>query len=611
MQVELTFGVLLLCCGLSYQQSLLESLIKFLQEGAQQQSDEPKDTNMFLWEYDFIVVGAGTAGCVVANRLTENPNWNVLLLEAGESENYIMDLPILANYLQFTSANWNYRTQPSEKFCLAMENKQCRWPRGKVVGGSSVLNYMIYTRGNWRDYDHWENLGNEGWSYKDILPYYRKIENFTIDVDTQQYHGTDGYLSVSYAPYRTKLSEAIVKATEESGMQYIDINGPKQIGVSYLHVSMKDGVRHSSSRAYLHPIKDRPNFYFRKQAMVKKILINPQTKQAYGVEVVINGRIMVIKARREVILSAGAINSPQLLMLSGVGPKQHLTKMNISVIKHLKVGYNLMDHIAAGGLTFEIDKPYSVRTNEAVESGSLVDFLSHHKGPLSLPGGCEVITFSDLKDPKNPDGYPDIELLFQAGSIVSDPSFQKNFGITDEIYRAVFEPIEGKHSFMVMPMLLRPKSKGRIILESNDYLKQPLLFPNYFAHKDDMDTIVQGIKLAINVSREPGLQAIGARLNDAPIPGCKHLRFGSDEYWRCHARHFTFTIYHLSGTCKMGPKKDKSAVVDPRLRVYGIKGLRVIDASIIPEVPAAHTNAPVFMIAEKGTDMIKEDWKIL
>ncbi|KAF5272034.1 hypothetical protein FQR65_LT05015 [Abscondita terminalis] len=561
-------------CQLSHQQSLIESLFKFLQEGAEQQTAEPRDTNMFWREYDFIVVGAGTAGCVVANRLTENPEWNVLLLEAGVSENYIMDLPVVANYLQFTRANWNYRTQPSEKFCLAMENNQCRWPRGKVVGGSSVLNYMIYTRGNYRDYDLWEELGNPGWSYKDILPYYKKVENFTIDSKTPEYHGKDGYLTIGYAPFRSKVSEVIIKSAQQSGMEYVDINGPKQVGVSYLQVSMKDGVRHSSSRAYLHPIKDRPNFHFHKQAMVKKVLIDPETKQTLGVEVVINKK----------------------------------TFMNIPVIKHLKVGYNLMDHIAAGGLTFVVDKPYTIRTDEVVNGESLVNFLANHKGPLTLPGGCEILAFADLKNISDSDGYPDMELLFQAGSIVSDPSFKRSFGLTDKIYDSVFKSIENKHSFMVMPMLLRPKSKGRIVLENNNYLTKPLLFPNYYAHEDDMNTMVQGIKWAVKIAQQPALQAIGARINDFPIPGCKHLKFGSDQYWDCHARHFTFTIYHLSGTCKMGPKTDRAAVVDPRLRVYGLSGLRVIDASIMPEVPAAHTNAPVFMIAEKGSDMIKEDW---
>ncbi|KAF5286198.1 hypothetical protein FQA39_LY16368 [Lamprigera yunnana] len=587
--------VLLRTCQYSYQQSLAQIFGQLITNSVQQESAEPKDASVFLEEYDFIIIGAGTAGCVLANRLTEIIAWNVLLLEAGDSEYYAMDLPIFAHYLQFTSANWNYRTQPSDKFCLAMENKQCRWPRGKVVGGSSVMNYMIYTRGNWRDYDNWAKLGNDGWSYQ--------------DVETPQYHGTTGYLSVSYAPYRTKLSEIIINATQELGMRYVDINGAHQIGVTYAQTSLKDGIRHSSSRAYLHPIKGRSNFHFHKQAMVKKILINPNTKQAYRVEVVINGNVTKLKAQKEVILAAGAINSPQLLMLSGIGPRKHLTKMNIPVLKHLKVGYNLMDHIIPGGLTFKIDKPYTLNTNNVFNSDNFAKLMSQHKGVLTLPGGIEVILYSDLKDFNNPDGYPDIELFFTAGSIASDPTISLCYGINNDIYQSVFSSLKGLYSFMIMPMLLRPKSRGRVVLENNDYLTKPLLFPNYFAHKDDMDTIIKGIKLAINITQQPALRAIGSRLHTIPIPGCNHLQFQSDPYWECHARHFTFTDFHLSGTCKMGPKSDKGAVVDSRLRVYGIRGLRVIDASIMPKIPAAHTNAPVYMIAEKGADMIKEDWK--
>jgi len=492
---------------------------------------------------------------------------------------------------------------------LGMDGLQCNWPRGKVIGGSSVLNYMIYTRGNRRDFDNWANLGNEGWSYDDILPYYKKLEDFTIpEYQNPKYHGTGGYLTVGYAPYRTKLAEAVVNASIQYGMPYVDYDGATQTGVSYLHVTMKNGVRASSSRAYLHPIKGRSNFHIRKLTMVKRVIIDPNTKQTKAVEFVANGRTYTIGVNKEVILAAGAINSPQLLMLSGVGPKKHLTQVGIPVIRNLKVGYNLMDHIAGGGLTFTIEKPYSIRTEDVLKREALVQFLSHHQGPLSLPGGCEALTFTDLKNPHDPDGYPDMELLFQAGSIVSDPLLRRNFGITDEIYDSVYKPIEGKHSFMVLPMLLRPKSKGRIVLQNNDYKTKPHIFPNYFAYQEDADTIVEGIKLAINISKQPALQEIGTRLHDIPIPACQHLGFGTNKYWECQARHFTFTIYHQSGTCKMGPQTDKMAVVDPRLRVYGIKGLRVADASIMPEVPAAHTNAPTFMIAEKASDMIKEDW---
>lgn len=380
------------------------------------------------------------------------------------------------------------------------------------------------------------------------------------------------------------------------------------MGVSRLQVSMRDGIRESSSRAYLHPIKNRPNLHMKKHAMVTKLLIDPQTKQTYGIEYSNNGQKKIVRAKREVIVSAGAINSPQLLMLSGIGPKKHLNSLNIPVMKNLKVGYNLMDHIAVGGLTFLINQPYSLRIQRLISTENLRDYLNYHKGPLSIPGGCEVLVFNDFEHTKDPQGYPDIELLYQGGSIVSDYVLSKDFGITNEIYDAVYKPISEMETFMVLPMLLRPKSKGRIMLKNGDYRTKPYIFPNYFSHPDDMATLVKGIRLALNISSQPALQKLGTQLHGIPIPQCAHLGFATDKYFECMAEYFTFTIYHQSGTCKMGPQNDKKAVVDPRLRVYGIRGLRVIDASIMPEIPAGHTNSPTFMIAEKGADMIKEDW---
>lgn len=592
---------------LTSQQQLLQGVFNFLSEGQTQLYEEPPDVANVLPEYDFIVIGAGTAGCVVANRLSENPEWNVLLIEAGSAENFLMDFPILANYLQFTASNWKYKTMPSDRYCMGMDGGQCNFPRGKVMGGSSVLNYMIYTRGNWRDYDNWEKMGNTGWSYKDVLPYYKKIETFFIpEKYDESYHGKDGYLSIGYPPYHTKIAEAIVNSAIDNGLNYTDYNGRYQVGVSYLQTNIKDGLRHSASRAYLHPIRHRTNLHVKKNAMVTKILIDPTTKQTKGVEFIVGGRKIIVGVKKEVISSAGAINGPQLLMLSGIGPRKHLRQLGIPVLSNLKVGYNLMDHIALGGLTFMINQSYSLNINRIFEGDALTLYLNNHTGPMSVPGGCEVLTFHDLKNPGDPDGYPDMELLFIAGSLVSDDLLYKDFGITENLFNTVYGPIKNRDSFMVFPMLLRPKSKGRIMLQNDKPLTKPLIYPNYFAHKEDMDTIIGGVRELLKIIERPALKALGTKLHDIPIPQCAHLTFASDEYFNCMARYLTFNIYHQSGTCKMGT--DKKAVVDPRLRVYGIKGLRVMDASVIPEIPAAHTNAPVFMIAEKGSDMIKQDW---
>ncbi|CAG9861253.1 unnamed protein product [Phyllotreta striolata] len=593
------------------QTNLLDGVIRVLVDGEDQFRREPKDMpqSKLLKEYDFVIVGAGTAGCVLANRLSENPDWTVLLIEAGRNENFMMDFPILASYLQFTDANWKYKTVPSNRYCLGLDNNQCNWPRGKVIGGSSVLNYMIYTRGNRRDYDHWAKLGNTGWSWDEVLPYFKKVETFTIKEHMDpRWHSQNGLLTVSYSPGKTPIADAIINASMQIGIPNVDYNAATQIGVSRLQTSMKDGVRDSSSRAYLHPASKRTNLHVIKEAMASKILIDPSTKRAYGVEYYRGGKKQIIRAKKEVISSAGAINSPQLLMLSGIGPKKHLTSLGIKVISNLKVGYNLMDHVSTGGITFMIDKPYSILVERMFSKKNLDSYLNHHQGPLTIAGGCEVLVFHDFTNPDDPDGYPEIELLYEAGSIVSDRTFQKNFGITDEIYDVVYRPIEHRDTFMVLPMLMRPKSKGKVMLKNANYKSKPLIYPNYYAYKEDMDVMLKGIRLALNISEQPALRAIGTKLHDIPIPQCSGHSFGSDAYYECMARHFTFTIYHQSGTCKMGPGGDQKAVVDPRLRVYGVNNLRVVDASIMPEIPAAHTNAPVYMIAEKGADMIKEDW---
>lgn len=591
----------------------INSLLNFVTEGTKQLDSEPPDQRNLLSEYDFIIVGAGTAGCVLANRLSEIQDWKILLVEAGTNENYLMDIPIVANYLQFTAANWGYKTKPSNKYCAGFENKQCNWPRGKVVGGSSVLNYMIYTRGSSVDYNNWKAMGNDGWGWDDVLPYFKKIENYNIpSFDDPEYHGHDGYLNVEHAPFRTKKGKAWVKGAQQLGFKYNDHNGKSPAGVSFLQLSMKNGTRHSSSRAYLHPINKRNNLHLSKGSLVTRIIYDDDTKtKAIGIELEKLGRKYKILASREVILSAGAINSPQLLMLSGIGPKRHLETMNIEVIKDLPVGYNLMDHIAAGGVQFMVnDQSFSLSTEYILRHLELVfKWMANHNGPLSIPGGCEALVFLDLKDKFNATGWPDLELLFISGGLNSDPLLPRNFGFDEQIYADTYGPLGKNDLFMVFPMLMRPKSRGRVMLQSRNPKAYPTLIPNYFEHSEDLQKIVEGIKIAIEISRQPAMKKIGTKLYDVPIEEClQYGPFGSDAYFACQAQMFTFTIYHQSGTCKMGLKTDPTSVVDSRLRVHGISNLRVIDASVMPDITSGHTNAPVYMIAEKGSDMIKQDW---
>lgn len=543
--------------------------------------DEIKDDKRK--EFDFIVVGAGSAGCAVAARLTENPNWNVLLLEAGPQENLLMDIPGLVPFLQLSSkVNWDYRAESSNSSCLAMKNNRCRWPRGRVMGGSSVLNFMIYTRANKKCYDRWEALGNAGWSYADVLPYFIKSERNFVKSAASHMRGTLGPIPVSEIPWKSEAAQQFVQAAKQLDLPYIDYNGATQIGVSYLQSTTRNGVRVSSNVAYLYPIKHRQNLFIRKMSHVTKILIHPNTNATYGVQYSKNGQIQEVYAAKEVILSAGAINSPQLLMLSGIGPAEHLNEMQIKPIVDLRVGENLMDHTAAGALTIKVNVS-TLQTN-AMSVQNFIDFQSGN-GVFTSTGGCESLVFLNFENQTDMDAWPDIELLQIGGSIYSfNALFRHNFNLRDELMNSMFGDLIAHKSdaFMVFPMVLRPKSRGRILLKNPNPFTHPKMYSNYFTDPDgyDMRVSVNSIKKLIELLEAPAMKQINARLHKTPVPACAPLGFGTDEYWACYTRYFTFSIYHYSGTCKMGPKNDKTAVVDPRLRVYGVSRLRVVDASI-------------------------------
>lgn len=361
----------------------------------------------------------------------------------------------------------------------------------------------------------------------------------------------------------------------------------------------------------MHPIRNRPNLHVKKNSMVTKILIHPDTKTTYGVEFQRNDRTYRVLARKEVIVSAGAINSPQLLMLSGIGPRQHLEQKGIEIIQDLPVGENLMDHVSLGGLVFITnDTSTSNAKRILINRNNLEEFEKYHRGPLSVPAATEALAFFDLQDPKNPDGFPDLELLFYKGLPSSDESLRKIYGISEYVYNKVYKPTEHLNGFGICPMVLRPKSKGRILLNDTDPFHQPLIYPNYFADERDLDVAVKGVRIAQELIKTEAMRNLNATLFNVPLPGCVNYTFDSDDYWKCQARNSPITIYHLSGTCKMAPVTDPSGVVDPRLRVKGVKNLRVADASIMPEVTSAHLNAPTIMIGEKVSDLIKQDWNV-
>lgn len=525
--------------------------------------------------YDFVIVGAGTAGSTLAARLSEIPDVKVLLIEAGPHENFIMDIPMLVHFLQLSNdINWKYRTKPSNKYCLGMHNNSCNWPRGKVMGGSSVLNYMIASRGGAKDYDAWANMGNEGWAYKDVLKYFKRLE--TIDIPEMRsdstYHGTEGPLHISHSVYRTPLSKAFLKAGKEMGYPIdVDYNGESMIGFSYLQSTIINGTRMSSNRAYLLPARHRSNLHLTIQSTVQKVLINRNTKRAVGVQFEKYGRKISVFAKKEVILCAGAIGSPQLLMLSGIGPARHLNELGIDVIRDAPVGENLMDHVSFGGLSWTVSAPVGFQMFDIINPANtyLTDFLTRQSGPITIPGGCEALAFINTKNPdsKIHTDLPDIELLFIGGAIPTDILIPVTMGINSRIYD-MWGKYRGGFGWTLLPLLMKPKSRGRIRLLANDVNVKPEIIPNYFDDPDDVRTMIAGIKAGLRVGQTKAMQAFNSRLIDDIIPGCENHTYESYAYWECAVRTMSCTIYHYSGTCKMGPRTDPTAVVDPKLKVF-------------------------------------------
>lgn len=591
----------------------------------------PPDTTKLLDSYDFIVVGSGSAGAVVANRLTEVSDWTVLLLEAGGDPPLSSEIPPIFHSLQEKEEDWQYVTEPQEYACLGMEGHRCNWPRGKVLGGSSVINAMLYVRGNRRDFDNWAAAGNPGWSYEDVLPYFKKMEDFkfpeagTPGAETYSYafHGTGGYLHLEQFKYRTPIVDGLLDAAREMGYEIRDVNGEKQTGFTLQHVTVSEGTRYNTAKAYLAPIKDRKNLHVVKFAHVTKIIIDPETKSTVGIQFIKNDQTHVVKVKKEVILSAGTINSAQLLMLSGVGPKEHLEELGIPVIEDLRVGENLQDHFQVLGpaFMFNTSNPQSIDPIKTLDN--TYEYLIHKTGPLASLDILQLQGFISTKyahldvpgatpESTNDLDYPDIQYQHIRFPHRDDTTKWVSHvtRYTDEMYDAIFGiPNSKSEIYIPLTMLQRPKSRGFIKLKSKDPLEPPIMDPKYLSDIRDVQTLVEGVKVAMAIGQTKVMtDRFETKMNTVKIPGCESEKFGSDEYWSCAVRKVATTIYHHVGTCKMGPRSDPGAVVDNTLKVHGIKGLRVIDSSIMPTVTSANTHAPTVMIGERGSDFVKDDW---
>lgn len=413
------------------------------------------------------------------------------------------------------------------------------------------------------------------------------------------------------SPYNTPLGPAFLQAGEEMGYDIVDVNGEQQTGFAFYQFNMRRGSRASASKSFLRPARLRKNLDVAMFAHVTKVLTHPETKRAIGVQFIRDGSLQTVYATREVILSAGALSSPHLMMLSGIGPADELQRVGIPLVQHLPgVGQNLQDHIAVGGIAFLIDYPISIVMKRMVNINTALRYAITEDGPLTSSVGLEAVAFINTKYANASDDWPDISFMMTSASVMSDGGSQVKtaHGLSDEFYQEVYSEVNDRDVFGIFPMMLRPKSRGFIKLASKNPLRYPLLYHNYLTHPDDVNVLREGVKTAIAVGETQALKRFGARFWSKPLPNCKHLPQFTDEYWDCAIRQYTMTIYHMSGTAKMGPPSDPWAVVDPQLRVYGVPGLRVIDASIMPTITNGNIHAPVIMIAEKGADMIKELW---
>jgi len=561
-----------------------------------------------------VSITSGPAGCVLANRLSENKIWSILLIEAGTVETVFQSVPLNAPHQVASRYNWGYIAEYQNYSCHGMIDGRCGYPRGKALGGSSVINGMLYTRGSKGDFDHWAKLGIDGWNYEShVLPAFKKSESADLKFFSKpEYHGKNGFLSIVSNPYSSPMLNVFVDGMKSLGYDEFDFNSDDSIGVGRMQSTTKNGKRHSAFESFIRPVLKRKNLQIMLNTRVTKILINPITKVAFGVEIYRNGRKSEFFAHREIILSAGTFHSPQILVHSGIGSSEDLKTLKIPKIVDLPVGKEMYDHLVFGGLIVTTDTPneYANPFQFDVLRKLAEDWL-HGRGLLTTPNGVEALGFIRLSELTPVESQPDIEIIMLGTNPVIDQGYGMKYGerVGNLLYDQWLKYFETYQNYTMTLgiVLLHPKSIGYLEIRSSNPFSRPNLYSNFLKEPEDVETILSAVRFTQKLIQTPPFQKINAKIYDKPMAMCESFEFDSDDYWRCAIRTFCLSLHHQVGTCKMGGKNDKTAVVDSRLKVIGVKNLRVIDTSVIPSATSAHTNALSFMIGERGADFIKMD----
>nr|WP_294548347.1 GMC family oxidoreductase N-terminal domain-containing protein [uncultured Rhodopila sp.] len=529
--------------------------------------------------YDFIVTGAGSAGCVLAARLTESGRFRVLLLEAGgEDSNPWIHIPMgYAETFVDPKVNWKFESEPEAE----LNDRTLYQPRGKVLGGTGSINGMIYMRGNAADYDLWRQLGNEGWDYDSVLPYFRRAEDNERGADA--WHGSGGPMRVSDQPFEWEIAKALLEACQQSGIPFNpDFNGARQEGCGYYQTTTRDKRRWSTAAAYLRSARSRPNLTVRTRARATRVLF--RDGRAAGVEFLTRKGLEVAHAEREVIVSGGVFGSPQLLQLSGVGPAAHLAGMGIDIVRDVPgVGANLRDHFSTA-CTYRISRNLSLNA-------------LHYSLPHRLAATARYALFRS--GPMSGTGLY-VGALVRSDKRLERPDLQLNISAWSTADRTAERVVSHRFpGISIAPVHLAPEARGTVRLRSPDPLAPPEIRFNFLRSESDMRAMIAGVRFARSIARQHALQKL---MVEETAPG---VAVRTEEDIAADVRRRGVSNLHAVGTCAMG--RDAMAVVDARLRVHGLDGLRVADASVMPVIVAGNTNAPVIMIAEKAADMIRED----